>query len=64
MNKILHVIGTDILWKCDQDGPQTSHDRGYTWQFTFRGEAEFREMFQDFQIEEVKNKVDGPKITR
>lgn len=47
MIDMLKVEGTKIRFKCDHDGPQVSLDGGETWEFTFRSEAEFCEMWKN-----------------
>lgn len=47
---MLVVKGTKVRFKRDHDGNQVSSDGGETWQFTFRGEREFREMWRNHTI--------------
>lgn len=55
---ILKVKGTKVRWKNDQDGCQVSDDGGLTWYFTFRGEQEFRQMWNKYQIIESRTQQD------
>lgn len=44
---MLTVPGTKVCWKQGEkgEGPLVSWDGGREWHFTFRGEAEFRQMY-------------------
>lgn len=49
--KATHPEGA-VYWKSDKDGDQTSSD-GINWNFTFRNEEEWREMFKNCKIEQI-----------